>query len=210
MGWREDTKFGIARIGRLFTGELNGGLGTEVTATAAELNTLDESGNLISEFGAGVAGAVQDYRFTQNGLITTRIFVDLDGLACAGTAQGTAIGLDGIDGCYIGRFVLANYGMVYQINMACLETPTQETATFEQDVDLSYTTAADVKAGEDVDVDIITAAHDWVYGEVLKTIVPKLTPDGDYIYLTTGDTAGDTGEYAGGQFMIEFLGAALI
>jgi hypothetical protein len=94
--------------------------------------------------------------------------------------------------------------------MACLEAPTQGTSTFEQDIDLSYTTAADVKAGEDVDVDIIAAAHNWVYGEVLKTIVPKLTPEGDYIYITTGDTAGDTGTYAAGQLMIEFLGAALI
>jgi hypothetical protein len=210
MGWREDVKFGIGRVGRLFLGEANGQMGTEVTATAAELNTLDTSGNLLSEFGAGMAGAVQDYRFTVNGLITTRIFVDLDGLACAGTAQGTAIGLDGVDGCYIGRFVAATMGKIFQVNMACLETPTEDASTFEQDIDLSYTTAADVKAGEDVDVDIIAAAHDWVYGEVLKTILPKLTPDGDYFYLTTGDTAGDTGSYATGQFMIEFLGAALI
>ena len=41
MGWREDAKFGIGRIGRLFLGETNGQLGTEVTATAAELNALD-------------------------------------------------------------------------------------------------------------------------------------------------------------------------
>jgi hypothetical protein len=210
MGWREDAKFGIGRLGRFFLGDDNGQMGVEVTATAAELNTLDTSGNLISEFGAGLAGAVQDYRFTQNGLITTRIFIDLAGLTCTGTAQGTAIGLDGIDGCYIGRFVAASMGKIFQINMACLETPTQGTATFEQDIDLGYTTAADVKAGEDVDVDIIASAHDWVYGEVLKTIVPKLTPDGDYFYITTGDTAANTGTYAAGQLMIEFLGAALI
>jgi hypothetical protein len=210
MGWREDVKLGICRAGRFFLSDDNGQMGVEVTATAEEINTLDQSANLISEFGAGMAGAVQDYRFTQNGLITTRIFIDLAGLACAGTAQGTAIGLDGVDGCYIGRFVEANMGKIFQINMACLETPTEGDATFEQDIDLGYTTAADVKAGEDVDVDIIAAAHDWVYGEVLKTIVPKLTPDGDYFYISTGDTAGDTGTYATGQLMIEFLGAALI
>jgi hypothetical protein len=208
MGWREDVKLGIGRVGRLFLGDINGQMGAEVTATAAELNALDTT--VLNEFGAGMAGAVQDYRFTVNGLITTRIFVDLAGLTCTGTAQGTAIGLDGVDGCYIGRFVAATMGKIFQINMACLETLTQGTSTFEQDVDLGYTTAADVKAGEDVDVDIIAAAHDWVYGEVLKTIVPKLTPDGDYFYISTGDTAGDTGTYAAGQFMIEFLGAALI
>lgn len=206
MGWREDAKFGIGRIGRLFTGELNGQMGTEVLATAAELNTLDYSGNLISEFGSGMAGAVQDYRFTQNGLVKTVIHVDLTGLTVTGTTESLAIGLDGVDGCYIGRYVLATYGKIYQVNMICLETPTEDTATFEQDIDLSYTTADDVKAGEDVDVDIIAGAHDWVYGEVLKTIVPKLTPDGDYLYLAAGDTAGDAGTYGAGQFVIEFLG----
>jgi hypothetical protein len=210
MGWREDAKFGIGRIGRLFLGEENGQLGTEMTATPEELNTLDTSGNLLSEFGPGMAGKVQDYRFTINGLITTRIFIDLAGLYTTGSAQGAAIGLTGVDGCYIGRFVAATMGKIFQVNMACLETPTEDTATFEQDIDLSYTTAADVAAGENVDVDIIASAHDWVYGEVLKTIVPKLTPDGDYFYITTGDTAAATGTYATGQLMIEFLGAALI
>ena len=40
MGWREDVKFGISRISRLFLGDANGGLGTEVTATADELNAV--------------------------------------------------------------------------------------------------------------------------------------------------------------------------
>jgi len=38
MGWREDVKFGIVRISRLFLGDANGELGTEMTATAEELN----------------------------------------------------------------------------------------------------------------------------------------------------------------------------
>jgi len=41
MGWREDAKFGIGRIGRLFLGDDGGQMGVEVTATAAELNILD-------------------------------------------------------------------------------------------------------------------------------------------------------------------------
>lgn len=210
MGWREDVKFGIGRVGRLFLGETNGQMGTELTATAAEINAVcDGSANLITEHGAGMAGAVTAYRFTNPaGIITTTILVDLTGLTVTGTAQGAAIGLAGVDGCYISRWVQANMGAVFQINMACLVTPTEDTATFEQDIDLGYTTAADVAAGEDVDVDIIAAAHDWVYGEVLKTIVPKLTPDGDYIYISAGDTAGDTGTYATGKLLFEFFGHA--
>jgi hypothetical protein len=209
MGWREDVKLGIARAGRLFLGDGNGQMGDEMTATAAELNALDASANLITEHGAGMAGAVVAHRWSNpNGLITTSIVVDLTGLTVTGTTESFAIGLSGIDGCYISRFVAANMGKVFQVNMACLVTPTQGTSTFEQDIDLAYTTAADVKAGEDVDVDIIAAAHDWVYGEVLKTIVPKLTPEGDYIYLAAGDTAGNTGTYATGKLLIEFFGHA--
>jgi hypothetical protein len=41
MGWREDVKFGISRVSRLFLGDAGGQMGVEVTATAAELNILD-------------------------------------------------------------------------------------------------------------------------------------------------------------------------
>lgn len=214
MGWREDVKLGIARISDLYLGTDNGNLGAQMTASASELNSLDVSAALQSaEHGAGAistAFAPRTYRYTDRGHILTEIHVDLTGLAVTGTAQGGAIGLSGIDACYIGRYVLATYGNVYKINMICVETPTEETATFEQDIDLCYTTAADVQAGEDVDVDIIAAARDWVVGEHATNIVPKLTPDGDYLYLAAGDTAGDTGEYSGGQFIIQFFGHAVI
>jgi hypothetical protein len=41
MSWREDLKVGKCRIDELYLGTDNGGLGTQVTATAAELNALD-------------------------------------------------------------------------------------------------------------------------------------------------------------------------
>jgi hypothetical protein len=199
MGWREDAKFGIARIGRLFVGEDNGQMGEEIfpNLSLALVN---------AEHGAGMAGLVNTYRWKDHGVIITQINVDIGTCAITGTAQGAAIGLDGIDGCYVGRYVLATYGNVFKINMICAETPTEGTSTFEQDVDLCYTTAADVKAGEDVDVDIIAAARDWVVGEHATNIVPKLTPDGDYLYLAGGDTAGDTAVYGAGQFVLQFFG----
>ena len=169
---------------------------------------------VTAEHGAGAIGtgvAPVTTRRTENGTIITEIKVDIQGLYITGTAQGAAIGLEGIDGCYIGRYVLANYGNVYKIEMICLETPTKGTGTaIEQDVDLCYTTAADVKAGEDVDVDIIAAARDWVAGEMAVNITPKLTPDGDYLYLAGGDTAGNACTYAAGQFIIRFYGHAAL
>ena len=179
--------------------------------TAKNLENLNNRFDSLkaAEHGAGAIGtafAPRTYRRTENGIIITTIKVDITGLAITGTAQGAAIGLDGIDGCYIGRYVLATYGNVYKIEMICVETPTEATSTFEQDIDLCYTTASDVKAGEDVDVDIIAAARDWVVGEHAVNVIPKLTPDGDYLYLAGGDTAGDTAVYGGGQFIISFYG----
>jgi hypothetical protein len=48
MGWREDVKFGIARAGRLFLGDINGQMGAEVLATAAEINSVaDKSAGAV-------------------------------------------------------------------------------------------------------------------------------------------------------------------
>lgn len=193
------------KLSRLWVGKDSGNRNVEVTAN------LDMNSALVAaEHGAGAistAFAPRTYRWTEHGdHIVTEIHVDVTGLTVTGTAQGGAIGLAGIDGCYIGRYVNATYGNVYQIDMICTATPTEGTATFEQDIDLCYTTAADVAAGEDVDVDIIAAARDWVVGEKATNITPKLTPDGDYLYLAAGDTAGDTGIYGAGQFIIRFYG----
>jgi hypothetical protein len=62
MGWREDVKFGIARVSRLFLGTDNGELGVEVTASAEEINQLAggwDSITLTSETGASGSCAVQ-------------------------------------------------------------------------------------------------------------------------------------------------------
>jgi hypothetical protein len=80
----------------------------------------------------------------------------------------------------------------------------------EADIDLCYTTASDVAAGEDVDVDIITAARDWAAGETVQDILPGALTANDYLYLAGGDTAGNAGIYASGMFIINFYGHAAL
>jgi hypothetical protein len=58
MGWREDVKFGIGRISRLFLGDANGGLGTEVTATAEELNAVADVSGRTEELTVAGANAI--------------------------------------------------------------------------------------------------------------------------------------------------------
>lgn len=43
MGWREDVKFGIARVSRLFLGDANGGLGTEFLGTYGTVEYDDDA-----------------------------------------------------------------------------------------------------------------------------------------------------------------------
>ena len=58
MGWREDVKFGIARVSRLFLGDDNGGLGTEMTATAEEINAVADVSARTSELTVAGANAI--------------------------------------------------------------------------------------------------------------------------------------------------------
>ena len=54
MSWREDVKFGIARIDDL---RLGSGLGTQVTATAAELNLVDNMWNSVATTATPASGS---------------------------------------------------------------------------------------------------------------------------------------------------------
>ena len=212
MGWREDAKFGIGRIGRLFLGETNGQLGTEMTATAAELNALDHSANLQSaEHGAGAIGtaiAPKTYRWTQNGTIVTEIQVDLTGLAAKGDAAKDAIGLAAGGAAYIGRYVVATCGIVYRIEVACLELPGEGTATITTDIDIGAEDTATTAYDGAVD-DIIINTGGLVAGQVVVNETPALTAN-DYIYLIEGDTAASTGVYNAGMYIFRMFGHALL
>lgn len=203
MGWREDVKFGIVRVDRLFTGPANGKLGTEVLLDLpAALQSAEHGVGAI-----GTAFAPRTYRWEDRGTIITEIQVDLSGLGVVGTAAKDVIGLAAGGAAYIGRYVVATYGIVYKIEMLCIEAPGEGTATITQDIDLgaddqslAYDGACD---------DIIVNTGTLVAGEVVTNDVPALTAN-DYIYLIEGDTAATTGVYNAGQYIARFHGHALI
>jgi hypothetical protein len=163
---------------------------------------------LAAEHGAGAIGtafAPRTWRWHENGQIITEILVDITGLACKGDAQGDAIGLAAGGAAYIGRYVVATYGIVHRIEMICLEAPAEGTATYEPDIDLMMEDDGDVEYDGPVDDTVIAAARDWVAGEMAINNIPKLTAN-DYIYLGEGDTGAATGVYSAGQFLIRFIG----
>jgi hypothetical protein len=186
---------------------LDGTDSTDITL-AGTLTTSSHGALQSAEHGAGAvstAFAPRTYRRTENGHIITEIHVDLTGLKVKGTAEKDAIGL-ATGAAYIGRYVVATYGIVYKIEMICVEVPAGTNTT--TDIDLGAedvgTTAYD--GGVD-DVILNTAA--LVAGEIATNAAPALTAN-DYIYLIEGDTAASTGTYTAGQYIIRFYGHALL
>jgi hypothetical protein len=166
---------------------------------------------LDAEHGAGAIGtafAPRTYRKTVDGEVLTEIHVDLTGLACKGDAAKDAIGLAAGGAAYIGRYVVADYGVVHKIEMSCIEAPGQGTATITSDIDLGAedtgTTAYDVAVD-----DVVINTGGLAAGKTFQTLVPALTAN-DYLYLIEGDTAATTGVYNAGQLIIRLYGNAVI
>ena len=178
------------------------------TMTGAQTTDVAQT----AEHGAGaIATAVPvTYRRTENGEIVTTIKIDIAGLAATGTTQGYAIGLATGGVAYIGKYVQAKYGIVYKIEMTCIETPAKASGNaVELDIDLGHHATGTYTYGQDVATDEIATNRDWAAGETMVDLLPSMVAN-DYIYLTTGDTGADAGVYSAGMFIIKFYGHAAL
>ncbi len=165
------------------------------------------AGGVSTEHGAGIIGtgvAPQTTRFKKDGKIITDIKIDLTGLAVVGTAAKDAIGLSAGGVAFIGRNVVAKNGIIYKIEMLCIEAPVEGTATITQDIDLGSDASGAIEYDGAVGTIVVNAAT-LVAGEVATNDVPALTAN-DYLYLIEGDTAATTGVYSAGQYIIRLHG----
>jgi hypothetical protein len=174
------------------------GLGTGVAADLAINRTMTK--------GTGFTGTGTLYKSSvmhQGDLIITRIFVDLTGTNCGGTA-GDIIGDDGTaDPCHIGQITAAQNGTIFFGQMRCVETP----AGGDTDIDLY---AADEGTG--VEDDAITGLTETqivnggthTAGDV--DLIAASPAANQYLYLV-GQGGGDA-TYTAGQFLIELYGYA--
>jgi hypothetical protein len=174
-----------------------------VTGATAFTDTVVAAEHGIGAIGTALAPATS--RRTVNGTIITEIKIDLTGLTSVATANDI-IGLTGgSKPAYIGRNVVATNGIIYKIEMCCLEVP----ATGDTDIDLVSGSAAD----DEYDGAVTNAAIDinggtWAAGTTVEQLLPAVTTN-YYWYLTTG--AGATAAtYTAGQFLIRFYGHALL
>jgi len=155
-----------------------------------------------AEHGAGAIGtgaAPVTYRYTINGTIITEIKVDLQGLTSKNTANDV-IGLAAGGAAYIGRNVVATNGVIYKMELICLETPTGGDNDVNVVANASGTLEYDGAGGTAYGVD----GGDAVAGQVVEDLVQGLTAN-HYFYLTagTGDLAA---AYTAGQFLIRMYG----
>jgi hypothetical protein len=174
------------------------GLGTGVAADLAINRTLTK--------GDGFTGTGTLYKSSvihQGDVIITRIFIDLTGTNCGGTA-GDIIGDDGTsDPCHIGQITAAQNGTIFFGQMRCVETP----AGGDTDIDLY---AADESTGvEDGAIASLTETQIVNGGTHTAGDVDLIaaSPAADqYLYLV-GQGGGDA-TYTAGQFLIELYGYA--
>lgn len=174
------------------------------TATAENITAAAES----AEHGAGAIGtavAPVTYRYTRNGTIITEIKVDLTGLDSSGT-ENDVIGLSTGGAAYLGRYVVATCGIVYRIEMSCLEIP----LTGDADVILVAGSAADEAFDDTVanSAALCDGTGDWALGETIVNNAPAALAANYYLYLTQGAT--DDATYTAGQFLIRLYGHPLL
>ena len=174
---------------------------------------LEQLPNLVAaaasaEHGAGAIGtgvAPVTYRRTVGGVIITDTKIDLTGLASVATADDI-IGLSAsTPPAFIGRNVVATNGVIFCVEMKCLETP----AGGDNDINLVSGSAADEHVGDAVTgANVIINGGDWVAGMQVVSNLPKITAN-HYLYLTGG--AGDVADtYTAGQYVIRTYGHPLL
>lgn len=180
------------------SGTITGNLTGEVTSLGAAET---------AEYGAGALGTGgfnRLYRYNlPNGDICTEIQIDLTGLDSSGTANDV-IGLSTGGAAYLTRNVVATNGILYKVEMSCLEVPLTGDADVILVAGATGTHAFDAAVG--TPTAICDGTGDWALGETI-TYTSGITAN-HYFYLTQGAT--DNATYTAGQFLIRLYGHAAL
>ena len=205
MSFREDAKFYKARLTKLFLGADDG---TEMTATAAELNAVADASVADLMAPSSVMDALITYASSVKtdpltGVIHTQIYFDLTG-AKSVAVDKDIIGNTGV--CHLGQVTAAINGAVFDGRITCLEVP----ATGADDIDF-YESSVGTGA-YDADGSALAGAGSLITkgGAWAATMPPAgsdltgLPTANYYIYALSGEAVAGT--YTAGKFLIEFWG----
>lgn len=159
-----------------------------------------------AEHGAGAIGTAatpKTRRWTDRGVIITQTTFDLTGLASVATANDV-IGLSAGGVAYIGRNVVATNGVIFKVELSCIETP----AGGDNDVNVVANASAALAYDGAGGTTYLSNSGDLLAGQTVQNLLPALT-EGDYFYLTagTGDTAA---AYTAGMYVLTTYGHAAL
>lgn len=202
MSFREDVKLGKCRVDKLFIG-IN--KGTEVTATAAELNAgADNSVQAAKVTPSAVitatAASIQTSVIRTGDIIKTTMVIDLTGLKSS-TTDLDIIGDTGV--CYLGQITTAINGVIFAGQVGCAIVPT----TGIDDIDLysasEATGAYDAAVTGLTETALMTAGGSHAIGTVKP--LTALPAANSYLYLA-GGAGGTAGTYDAGTLTLELWG----
>jgi hypothetical protein len=181
-------------------------LSTSTILKNAQLTVAEES----ATYGAGaISTEVAPSTFIQNvgGDIITTIQVDLTGLKKASDV-GDVIGLDGVNGAYLLQFLSAKHGILYKVEVSCIELPTGTNVLkdFDLIVNSSATLAFDGDAsGGD---SIFAAGGNFALGTTIQNLAVTQPTNAEYLYLCEGATSSDAQVFTAGKLVIKLFGRA--
>ena len=129
------------------------------------------------EVGAGISAAAalcETKVYETNGIVYTRILVDIEGLTSASTDTSVIGKTGGTAASHLIKLDSAVNGLIYDAHMYCLETPT----TGEVDLNLVADTTSTAQGANATDIIVVDAGGDWALGKGKRSA------------LTTAYTAG--------------------
>jgi len=196
LGTGAASKAVVLDSGEDYTWPNTGVLTLGVLATAVE----------ASEHAAGAIGtavAPATYRWIEHGVIVTQTKFDLTGLTSMNTANDV-IGLAAGGIAYIGRNVVATNGVIFKVELSCLETP----AGGDNDVNVVANATGTLEYDGAGGTTYLSNSGDLLAGQTVQNLLPALTAN-DYFYLTagTGDTAA---AYTAGMYVLTTYGHPLL
>ena len=197
-----------------FSGPVRSENGFETVSKNAATGTITiTSGNKMineAEGGAGIEGAAAVYvtqveRFksdtaTNVNIVKTTILIDLTGLTKSGTA-GDIIGRDGAGVAYFARVTTADQGVIFGIQMTCLEVPSAGNG------DIDIFSATEGTGGEDTAIGSLTESQITNGGALVagSMVAGGAIAADQFLYLVNAQGAG-AGTYTGGRLLIELTG----
>jgi len=179
--------------------------GLDVTTVAIteskESNQLTPSGAGLTSTGIGLPVVK---RYEQNGIMITTAVIDLIGLNASGTANDV-IGI-GLNPASLFRYKTADHGVVFKASLTCLQTPAGAGTLNDINVaaNSSSSLAFDGAAGAADVIDGSSAA--FAAQKTVENLDLTGLPDGEYLYLTTGSTDGDSTVFTAGQLLLTLYG----